>query len=372
MDKKYWWFTSFIICIVLLGIVSFFWYREVTFYKQNLRQLDSKAAVKDYLEKNIILGENKEKYIFVPTGVFIQSLEFVNASDVNITGYIWQKYTHDLPNDISRGFIFPEQVQSGDTFISKEYHRKNGHYEVTGWYFDVTLRQPFDYSKYPLDKHDIWIRIWHADFDRNVILLPDLVSYDKIPQGEVFGIDYDMVAGQWIIHETYFEYKNGEYDTDFGISDNTIKKGLPELFFTINVGRRFTDAFIINLIPLITVSFMLFFVLLTVTSDKEKLEILGFSVSGAIGTAATLFFVIILAHIQVRKQFSGDGIVYIEQFYFIIYSVILLLSLDVYFFSTNCDKDRRGPISYNDNFIPKVLFWPAIISAITIATVIYF
>ena len=50
--------------------------------------------------------------------------------------------------------------------ISEEYRRRQGSEEVIGWYFDVTVRQAFDYSKYPLDTQDVWLRLWHKDFDR--------------------------------------------------------------------------------------------------------------------------------------------------------------------------------------------------------------
>jgi len=69
---------------------------------------------------------------------------------VNITGYIWQKYPKDFPKD----FIFPEEVNSVNMRLDKFYEstgEQDGiQYDVIGWYFDVTVRQSFDYSHYPL------------------------------------------------------------------------------------------------------------------------------------------------------------------------------------------------------------------------------
>lgn len=31
--------------------------------------------------------------IKIPTGIFIQSLKFFNSTEVNLTGYLWQRYT---------------------------------------------------------------------------------------------------------------------------------------------------------------------------------------------------------------------------------------------------------------------------------------
>ena len=371
MSEKFWWYVALAICLVLIGTIYFLWHHEVNTYMPNPGEMFDRSGVENYLKGNKATGDATEPQIYVPTGIFIQSLKFVNTTDSNVTGYIWQKYSDDVPADISRGFIFPEQVSSGDTVINEEFRRKNGSIEVIGWYFDVTLRQPFDYSKYPLDKHSVWIRMWHKDFDRNVILTPDLDSYDSTRPGDAFGIDDDMVQGGWIIHETYFQYKNGDYDTNFGIDDYAGEKEFPELYFNIVVGRKFTNAFVINLVPLIIVASMLFSLLMITTSEKEKVTTFGFTTSGAISTTAALFFVVMLAHIHIREKFLGAGIVYIEQFYLTIYAAILLVSLNIYFFSAG-RIGGRSFIHYRDNFIPKVAFWPLLLVVLTFITFVYF
>jgi len=87
---------------------------------------------------------------------------------VNITGYIWQKYPQDFPQDFSRGIVFPEEVNSVNTRLDKLYEssgEQNGiQYDVIGWYFDVTVRKSFDYSHYPLDLLTVWLRVWQKDF----------------------------------------------------------------------------------------------------------------------------------------------------------------------------------------------------------------
>ncbi len=369
MTEKFWWYISLVISLILVGFIYFIWQHEVRHYEPAQDQLVNNSTVETYLENHTTV-ENSQ--IRIPTGIFIQSLKFVNASDANITGYIWQEYSDDVPEDISRGVIFPEQVSSSSTVNNEGYRRKNGNAEVIGWYFDVTLRQPFDYSNYPLDKQKVWIRMWHKDFDRNVILTPDLDAYDSTRYQDTFGLDPDIVPGGWTILETFFQYQDGRYDTNFGIDNYVGKNGFPELHFNIVVGRDFKNAFIINLVPLIIVASMLFSVLMTTTSDKTRIEKFGFSVSGALSTAAALFFVVMLAHIQVREQFPGAGIVYIEQFYLTIYAVILLLSLNVYFFAVDYRCKALNFMHYQDNFISKVIFWPMILFIIASISLVYF
>lgn len=60
------------------------------------------------------------------------------------------------------------------------YRKEQGNEIVFGWYVNTSLRQTFDYSHYPFDRQDIWLRLWHLNFDRNVILVPDLKAYDAV------------------------------------------------------------------------------------------------------------------------------------------------------------------------------------------------
>ena len=46
----------------------------------------------------------KDSPLYIPTGVFVQSLEFEDANDVFIKGYIWQKYDNNIPQNVSREY----------------------------------------------------------------------------------------------------------------------------------------------------------------------------------------------------------------------------------------------------------------------------
>ncbi|MGP8330706.1 MAG: PDC sensor domain-containing protein, partial [Methanosarcinaceae archaeon] len=72
-------------------------------------------------------GNHEEPLIRIPTGIFIQSLEFSSANNVIITGYIWQDYS-GISGDISRGFVLPE----AESVNIKEGYVND---DVIGWYF---------------------------------------------------------------------------------------------------------------------------------------------------------------------------------------------------------------------------------------------
>jgi len=94
--------------------------------------------------QNTIEFSGGQKPYRIPTVFFIQSLAFSTASDVNITGYIWQKYPKDFPQDFVKGIVFAEEVNSVNTRLDKFYEstgEQNGiQYDVIGWHSDVTIR----------------------------------------------------------------------------------------------------------------------------------------------------------------------------------------------------------------------------------------
>lgn len=70
-----------------------------------------------------------------------------------------------------------------------------------------------------------------------------------------------------------------------------------------------------------------------VSGERDEAGKFGFNTSSVITTCSALFFVVLLAHIQVRRMFAGSGLVYLEYFYLIMYVIILLTSLNAYIFS---------------------------------------
>jgi hypothetical protein len=363
-------------------------------------QLVGERATNEYLEswrEHHPAGPtlNAEPPIKIKTGVFIQSLKFFNSTEVNLTGYIWQRYQdgiHDAikPGSSEAGFILPEQVNSGSDIEPREVfrvcngteevnsgtdtepreaHREcNGKEEVIGWYFEATLRQPFDYAKYPFDHKTVWVRIWPKLFYKNIILVPDFAAYQhQNKKADVFGIEENIVLGTWVLENTYFDYKPSRYDTDFGIADYVGQQDYPELHYNIVVKRKFENAFIVYLLPLFLVAALLFAALLTVSEKEELSSRLGFNTAGFIGASSALFFVVMLAHIQLREQFAGTSIVYIEYFYILMYALLVAATANTYLFSIR-SAILHNIILYNDNIIPKVAYWPLVLGCLIVIT----
>ncbi|PUB17392.1 hypothetical protein [Yoonia sediminilitoris] len=359
--------AAFILSFAAVWQMGAHWFEQARVLAANTKVVSTQAEVTEYLDG---LGSENAARVEVPTGVFIQSLVFSSSSNVNLTGYIWQKYPVGYPYE--KGIIFPEQIASGDTVMKQEYTEMVAHegaqHELIGWYFDVTVRQSFNYYRYPLDFLTIWLRIWPADFenDANIRLVPDFGSYDD-PTARKFGLDADLVQGEWNIDQSFFSYRDVAYDTSFGYPPTADDDLYHELYFNLGAERKFINAFVINLVPLFVVALLLFAGIMTISDDKEQSSRFGFSTSGLIGTCSALFFVVMLSHIQVRAQFAGSGLVYIEYFYLVMYGMILLTALNGYLFSLH----RRRALAflhYEDNFIAKVSFWPVLLWAMLLIT----
>lgn len=371
-----WSISATISLILLLGLVFMWGYMDQS--PQRILQLTTQNEVDKYI--NIQWKErhsqeaSKTPLLKIPTGIFLQSLKFNNTSEVNVTGYIWQRYSAELRKQLPHyhhergflknhiGFILPEQVNTGNDIEPKETYRiqQNNDELLIGWYFEATLRQKFDYFTYPFDHKTVWIRLWPKDFAENIILTPDLGAYRATGLNNIFGIDQQIVLATWQLETTYFDYAPTCYDTNFGIDGYVGQEGFPELYYNIVIKRNTANAFIIHLLPLFIVATLLFSSLLSVTAKPEWVSIFGFSASGVLASCSALFFVIMLAHVQLREQFAGSEVVYMEYFYFLMYGTLLFVAINTFMFSMQSTSQLKW-VQYRDNLIPKLLYWPMIL-----------
>jgi len=341
-------------------------------------QLSNQKQATDFLREN---WEEKhpesDELIKIKTGLFIQSMKFDNTHDVEITGYLWQNYDKGQMETLGLdstdvGFIFPEQVDSGSSIEPKEINRttdEDGN-QVVCWYFETILRQPFDYRQYPFDQQSVWMRMWPKNFTRNVVLIPDYDSYLSTDVTNIFGVEENIVLGDWQLNNTFFDYKLSSYDADFGIVDYFGQKEFPELHFNLFVKRKVANSFFVYVLPLLLAASLLFALLLTVIRDEKKSAEIGYSMNGFIGTSSALLFVVFFAHSNLRQEFQGTTLVYLDFFYIIMYIYMILLNINVYIFTVK-SATWLTFIHYKDNLIPKILYWPVLLLSLVLATIPY-
>ncbi len=372
MKKSTLWVISIVFSLIAIFFIAREWYLTNTEMDIHEKENDSVKVVHDQDQLDTYFKswkgrDNKSITAYkVPTGFFIQSIAFQSPNEVNLTGIIWQRIPLKV-NDSIMGFDFPEQVNSNNTVIKELYNYEQEDSRLRGWYFDTTVRQVFDYTKYPFDYITAWLRLWPENFnnDDQILFVPDFNAYKAT--GDIFGLDADIVYGEWDITETFFSYHDNSYSTNFGYTEDSIDDTYHEFYINLGLKRDIIDAIILNLIPLFVVALLLFAQMMTVTNDKKLNDKFGFNTSGALATASALFFIVLLAHIQVRQQFLDSPLVYIEYFYLIMYLAILLCALNAYAFSIS-EKKRFNLVMYRDNLIPKLAFWPLLLWMMALAT----
>jgi hypothetical protein len=367
-EKAFWLLSIFVSIIFLAGIVAT-WILSVTgdpnVNMSNVRVVDApsaEAAIRNHLASSTAPDE----VVRIPTGVFVQSLRFTGANNVLLTGYIWQRKTGDAANlETLPGVILPE---AEEVSFDEPIETNVGGSKVTHWYFTATLRQQFDYWKYPFDREDAWLRLWPNSFDRNHILVPDFEGYSEWrPEGKP-GLEQDFVLEGWKTVNSYFSYRINPYNVHFGQPGSKSGQSL-ELYFNVGLRRNFIGPFVADIIPLVVIAFLVFAVLMIATRIEKKIDLLGFSTSAVLGYCAALFFVVIVSHVHLRETLSSQGIIYMDYFYFVMYFAILWVSTDSLLFSSS----RSIPlIHFGDNLIVKLIYWPVLLGSLFAITLLVF
>ena len=221
-----------------------------------------------------------------------------------MTGLVWQKYRKGAEDRIARGFIFPDAEQVSFT---EAYHRTDATTDVTGWSFRATLRQAYsDSSKYPFDGATLRIRLWHKEFDKAIVLVPDLDAYSLMIPGSLPGLQAGLTLPGWTIQQSFFDYSRNRMGSDFGISTFAGKLDSPELGFSVVAKRDFLDPFFASLMPIAVVDCILFVLLLCGRRDEKERDRFGFKPMTALSVAAGTLFVILVAHNNMRSRVAAN------------------------------------------------------------------
>ncbi len=304
--------------------------------------------------------------ILIPTGVFIQSIKFDSAFDPVVSGYVWQVYGPDVPQDVTRGFILPD----GDDIQSAEAYRETrGGAQVIGWSFQATLRQEFLYNNYPFDRHYLWVRVDPADVSHNIMLTPDFPSYSTLRPTDLPGVQPKLILEDWQVRQAFFSYHTNLYNTNLGVGDLARLSRQPELYYSVGLSRHILGAFITYIIPPLVALIMLFGVLILTTRRQTLRDSAGWSSTNVLAYTAALFFVIIVSHVNLRQQVSANGVLYLGWFYILTYLAILLVSINAVVFIL---ASERQLIQREDNLVSKLLYWPVFSFALLVITVVVF
>jgi len=365
--------------IVSLGVISLWMVADYYPIQSSDDQLKivSDDVLNDFENKQtqMTVNNNIPKPIFIKTGVYLQSIEFEGANNVKISGYIWQHYKKGEHKGISRGFVLPE---AGTPTIEESYrdlidpddlgcHTKVDEQrdceELVGWYVSGTLRQEFDYSLYPLDSQQVWIKMWHESYRENIILVPDIEAYALLNPKSSPGVQHDFVLPGWKIQQSWFSINNQIFSTSFGNKKVHGIQYKPELLYNVNIKREFLNPFVSRIIPVIVILVLMYLIVLISTKTDKAASWLGFSANDVVLGLSALFFVIGLSHADLRQFLSSPSIMYFEYLYFVIYIMLLYVAISsIYIAKKQVNKNR------DENFFSKNLYWPFFSNVLFVVT----
>jgi hypothetical protein len=353
--------------LLIIGI-SFIWWLTLRYPDRNGEigvHIFDEASLSKFLAQNSkSLSANNQRNQ-VKTGIFIRTMRFGTANDVSLTGQIWQRYREDPDRQFTPGFKLLD-AESAET--KEAYHLKGTDGDVIGWDFRATLRQPFTGAiKYPFDRAVVRIRIAPAEFYRNVTIIPDLDAYQLLAPSALPGTDKALVLPGWRLNQAYFLYSPANYGTNFGIETNLEQGRANELAFTLIAERQFLDPFISSVLPIIVVSCLLFGLLIVGSKQQSKVAATGFKATDVVRASVALLFPALIAQVNLRTKIGSSTIIYIEYFYFILYTAILGVSANALLFTLT----GHGFSQYRDNLIPKLVFWPYLLGACFGVTILF-
>ena len=135
------------------------------------------------------------------------------------------------------------------------------------------------------------------------------------------------------------------------------------------IRHNLLDAFISNLGPIVIALILLFAIQMSIMADEKKAAFMQLTSGRLVNICVSMFFVIVFAHISVRRSLAAEEIFYLEYFYFTTYLGLLLVIMNGILFASN---SGGAVVEFRDNLVPKIAYWPAAMTCLFIVTLMVF
>jgi len=354
---RVWIFTVICSLILVVGIGAI-WHLALTYYSSSNVpgvKISDKETLKAVVHGYSVRSQTRQldAPYYVPTGVYIDTIEFQSANNLLIAGRLWQTYPAGYPAKMKKGF----SIGRAKNLKATELSRSTDHGEERIlWHFQAELRVDLDYSRYPLEVEHLNLQILPTESDQMVVLIPDLDAYKLTASSLLPGLDREIFLAGWEFTGTFFELREERNNTDFGIKRNLDHEALPTLYFHMGIQRVFVDAFISNLTPLIIVAIILFALALL----PREIEI-----GRVLSICAAVFFIVVFSHLDIRKNIPSGEIFYLEYFFFVIYFCILMVPLNAFRLAMELPSRL---FEYQDGLIVQAAYWPSVLGIFFMVT----
>ncbi len=315
------WPSAMLVTLVLVIGVGQIWRVTMQYASDSSREF---LPIVSEQEVDHIVSEYKERAaqhltalpITIPTGIYIESMKFLDNSDFQVVGSVWQKYHIERDRGVERGVTLPGAARLR---MDEPVIITLGEYELVRWQFSGDWRFKHQFARFPLLKDDFGISVMPRDTASNIMLVPDVASFPYLGPSQRPGLSPNVFLLGWRITDSGFEMRPWQHNTTFGRPATLKNQALPEWYFSVGMEKVFINSVISNLTPLAIAMTISFIVLLISTRDIARLDILRTGVGFDIGICTSIFFVVALSHIGLRNNIVSDEIFYLEYFYMLMY-----------------------------------------------------
>ena len=216
------------------------------------------------------------------------------------------------------------------------------------------MREQFDYREYPLDRQQIWIELWHKDFERTFTLRP---IWRDTPRSTL-----PRYPG-WI--RTSF-WKTGTFrkaslaiapPVTIRILASRLCSGskAPELRYNISIKRHLLSALISRMIVPIVILIQLFVIVVVIGTKQQAAG----AIRRAPGRGHFHLRGILLCHPcgaqLATRRLEAYGLVYLESLYILTYFVILAVAINSVLLVA---QPNLKLFRDYDNLWAEVFYWP--------------
>lgn len=279
----------------------------------------------------------------------IQAIDLMDANRVSIVGNVVVPNQH-----------YPDAPLYINNALDCRWSLIRTYGEHQEWQFVTLIRQPFDYKSFPFDREIIQLTLLPGPDSSASVLIPQFNSYPSMRPDEFPGISMSEAEfGSWKLLQTYFSYQP-EALPDEGQTIN--------LKYNMVIQRSITGTLISHIMPLLVVSFLTYCMLLLWTKDEKQRALWGFSTATVLQYCASLFFILVIAHVALRDALNAQGIIFIEYFYFLAYLQIICTAAGALAYTTDIEIQA---LEYQQGRRIKQWYWPSILLLSLLITLVF-
>jgi hypothetical protein len=370
-EKRRLWTASTLSSLIFLAGIGFTWQISLQYETGEGppgRMMNDIAGLEAFMDASRLRARERltQAPLFLPTGVFIDSLRFTSRTDIELRGFVWQVFDPEVHEGVDRGFLLAGVAgldiadPQRETILGKE---------VLRWPFQASSRVRLNYSKFPLMRERIPLQLVPRELARSIVLVPDLDAYEILSPAARPGLQGGIYLPGWEVTRTFFELRDTEVGTNFGLGGFSSRERFPSLYFNVEIRKDFVDTFVSNLVPLIIVAIVVFLVLMILNRDEERIALMRTGTGFNLSICATLLFVTVFSHIGARQKIAAQEIVYLEYFYIVMYFAILWVAVNAILLVL---RPGSAFTAYEENLLPRVLFWPVTLGALWLITLLTF